>query len=653
MATERTPTRLPSLFRLFRGGSGSTPSNSATDLAWRELLEALDIIVWTATPEYVVEYVSPRAERLFGWSLADWTQSSSIWRKLIHPEDYDRVQARREALLEAEESYALEYRVLTKDGQERRVQTAVQVEWQNGEPLRLHGAVMDVTYAREPDSESRTLEERLHSVFDYAGVMLLVHDTDGRVHDANATACQSLGWERSDLIGTTISQHHAQFDETQTLGAWSRLAIDGSLVLDAEYRRRDGSTFPVEIRHGLFDWAGAQRILAIARDTSERKRLEQQLRHSQKMEAVGRLAGGVAHDFNNLLTAIKGHADLLLQDAATEQIRSDLLEITNAADRAAGLTRKLLAFSRQQIFAPEILDLNRIVVDASRLLRPLIGEHIEFKTEMGSVGRVRADHGQIEQVIVNLVVNAKDAMPSGGQLTIATTSLDVDAERPFRHVFVRNGRYVVLRVTDTGVGMDERTLKRIFEPFFTTKPKGKGSGLGLAIAYGIIKQSGGYLIAESEPGRGATFLVILPRTEATEPFQLGEIHAVPAGNGGGRLVLVLEDESPVRSLVSRVLAREGFRVLEAGTGEEALRRAHESREPVELLLADVVLPDTDGREVARRLLAENPQLRVLLMSGYSEELPRVAEPAALEAPRLHKPFTPTELASRVHEAFAT
>jgi len=631
------------------GIDGPTGADSGRFL---DLVENLGLIFWEAlAPDWSVEYVSPRAEQLFGWPLTDWLGRSDIWQHILHPDDVDRVLARRaDAIRSGDESYDIEFRAVKRTGEPLWIRSIARMTRDPSGAWRLRTAIMDVTHRRKAELAALENEERVRMLLDHAADALLVHDAEGRFVEANQTACDALRYARMELVGMSVADIQADFDETAARESWRSLEPGRSVTFDTEYRRRDGSTFPVEVRIGLFEWGGRPHIVAIARDSSERKRLEQQLRHSQKMEAVGRLAGGVAHDFNNLLTAIKGHAELLIQEMPEdEQTQSDLVEITRAADRAAVLTRKLLAFSRQQIFAPEVLDLTRIVIETSRLLRPLIGEHIDYQTDLEPIGPIRADPGQIEQVLVNLVVNAKDAMPSGGRLTISTRNLEVTPEDPYRHDFVRPGRYVILCVTDTGHGMDADTMTRIFEPFFTTKEKGKGSGLGLAIAYGIVKQSGGYLVAESEPGGGAAFLVILPRSDAApEPTQ----PSIPARRvrptGDGRVILVVEDEAPVRSLVSRVLAREGYGVLQAASGEDALQRIREFDGPIDLVLTDVVMPGMDGRELARSVSDRRPDARVVLMSGYSDELPRI-EVDAGNIRILHKPFTPAELTRAVQE----
>ena len=619
-----------------------------------DLVEKLGLFFWEAVPpDWTIEYVSPRAEQLFGWPLVDWLGRCDIWQKVLHADDLARVLEKREAALRSGESYEVEFRATRRNGDPLWIRSIARMVSEPSGGGRLRAAVMDVTHRRKAELAALENEERVRMLLDHAADALLVHDADGRLVEANHTACEALRYARAELVGMRVADIQVDFDEASALDTWSTLEPGRNITFDAEYRRRSGATFPVEVRIGLFEWGGRPHIVAIARDSSERKRLEQQLRHSQKMEAVGRLAGGVAHDFNNLLTAIKGHAELLIQETAKDsQTRSDLMEITRAADRAAVLTRKLLAFSSQQIFAPEILDLTRIALETSQLLRPLIGEHIDYRTDLEPIGLVRADPGQIEQVLVNLVVNARDAMPAGGELVVKTGNLEVLADRPFRHDFVRPGRYVVLSVSDTGHGMNADTMSRIFEPFFTTKEKGKGSGLGLAIAYGIVKQSGGFLIAESQPGMGATFLVVLPRTDAAPERERRPEPASPARVAGdGRVILVVEDEAPVRSLVSRVLARDGYSVLQAATGEEALERIRTFDGPIDLVLTDVVMPGMDGRELATAVAGRRPDARIVLMSGYSDELPRI-EIDVGNFRILDKPFTPAELTRTVQEVLA-
>ena len=370
------------------------------------------------------------------------------------------------------------------------------------------------------------------------------------------------------------------------------------------------------------------------------------------MEAVGRLAGGVAHDFNNLLTAISGYSDLLLHrlpDYST--LRREVEEIRKAGDRAAALTRQLLAFSRRQVLQPKVLDLNAVVTNMEQMFGGLIGENIERSTSLSpSLSRVKADPGQIEQVIVNLVVNARDAMPDGGRLTIATADADLSPTYAAAHPEVRPGPHVLLSVADTGHGMSDETQEHLFEPFYTTKEKGKGTGLGLATVYGIVQQSGGHLRVNSAAGRGSTFLIYLPRVEAPE----GGVHAAdrplpPHPSPGTETVLLAEDEEVVRRFAREILSGNGYKVLEAGNGREALLLSEANRGEIHLLLTDIIMPQMNGRELTERIRPLRPALRILYMSGYTDDA--ILRNAVMEdgIPFLQKPFTPEGLARKVRE----
>src|SRR5437667_1891766 len=380
----------------------------------------------------------------------------------------------------------------------------------------------------------------------------------------------------------------------------------------------------------------------------ERRRLEEQLAHSQRMEAVGRLAGGIAHDFNNVLTAVLGSIELLLLDAPPGRPHREELDIIrDAATRAKDLIRQLLAFSARQVLQPMVVDLNHLVKDIAKLLRRLIGEDIALETVLASgLGAVRVDTGQIEQVLVNLAVNARDAMPQGGRLAIETGNVEVDGTRAPPAATVPAGRYVLLQVSDNGVGMDALVQAHVFEPFFTTKPRGKGTGLGLATVYGIVRQSGGHITVESTVGQGAMFRIYLPRVEAPlDPTSRPTPVAAPAA--GTETILVAEDERLVRVLAQKVLERAGYRVLVGAGGADALALAERHDGPILLLLTDVVMPEMNGRELARRLTGVRPGVRVLYMSGYADEA--VAQHGVLDPGTafLQKPFTPEALAKKV------
>ena len=374
------------------------------------------------------------------------------------------------------------------------------------------------------------------------------------------------------------------------------------------------------------------------------------LYQSQRMEAIGQLAGGVAHDLNNLLTVILGQSDLLLADLSeSDPLRGSIEEINQAGERAAGLTRQLLAFSRRQALQPRVLDLNAIVISVGRMLRRLIGENIELSTHLDpGLGRVLADPGRIEQVIVNLVVNARDAMPHGGKLTIETANVDLGQTGGHQHLSVCSSPYVMLVVSDTGHGMDEKTQSRIFEPFFTTKEQGKGTGLGLSTVHGIVKQSGGQIRVFSEPGHGTVFQVYLPRVD--DPLTVaGPYPDPPRALRGRETVLLVEDDEGVRRVISQILKGYGYHLLEAANGDEALLAAERWTGPIQLMITDVLMPGMSGRELARRLADRRPDLRVLYTSGYTDEAIVRHDALGAGIAFIQKPFTPEALAQKARE----
>ncbi len=478
--------------------------------------------------------------------------------------------------------------------------------------------------------------------------MFVDHATDGFfVHDAltdaivevNQQACTSLGYTRDELIGsaTRLFDPHASRDMLDEIAR--RLAVGETVTFDSRHVRKDGTAFPVEVRIRAFEARGQMFHLALVRDTTARRELEDQLRHAQKMEAVGRLAGGVAHDFNNLLTVINGYTDVLLDAIrADTPAHADLAMIRDAGERAAALTAQLLAFSRRTIIAPKPLHLNVVVERLVKMCKRLIGEHIVLETELEpGLALVMADVGQIEQVIMNLVVNARDAMPRGGTLTITTCNTGT-----------QSGRYVRLTVADTGDGMTDEVRARVFEPFFTTKPQGQGSGLGLATAYGIVEQANGHIRVDSAPGRGSAFSMILPVSEASEIVAPLLPRERPRGS---ETVLLAEDEDAVRRLIQRALELHGYSVLPARSGEEAeqLERAHLG--PIHLLVTDVVMPGMGGRELADVIKSRRPQVKVVFMSGYTnDEVVRHGVILNRDA-FLQKPFSPSSLVAMVRATF--
>jgi len=462
---------------------------------------------------------------------------------------------------------------------------------------------------------------------------------DGTLLAVNPALVQMLGYgSTADLLAVHLDQLSA------APGAGPEVDDPGvPSTADTLWRRKDGRTLTVRLtRRGVYDSAGQlESSTVIVEDVTDRRLMETQLRQAQKMEAIGRLAGGVAHDFNNLLTAILGFADLLLQDIPPDhRAREGAMEIRDAARRAADLTRQLLDFSRQQVLSPRLVSLNDIVVGMEKMLKRLIGADIEFRTALSSaIGLAQADPGQLEQVFLNLIVNARDAMPAGGSLLIETGNVELDPAYVREHPGVEPGSYVVLTVTDTGVGMDAATQARIFEPFFTTKPNGEGTGLGLATVYGIVQQSGGHIALWSEPGRGTSFRVFLRRVD-------GPVAAKPAAPGhlrsseGTETVLLVEDQPEIRRVAQRMLESRGYTVLAAADGKEALALASRPTVRIDALVTDVVMPGLGGREVAQALAAERPHLRVLFVSGRLPDTSVLGPGARF----LRKPFTAEELA---------
>jgi PAS domain S-box-containing protein len=512
--------------------------------------------------------------------------------------------------------------------------------------------IRDLTERRRAEAELKQSEERYRDLVENAHDIIYTHDLEGNYTSINKAGERITGYTHEESLALNIAATVAPEDLPKTREMLRRkIAGERVTAYDMEIIAKDGHRVAVEANTKLVYQDGVPvGVQGIARDVTERKQLEEQLRQSQKMEAIGQLAGGVAHDFNNLLTAINGYSSLALQRLEDgHPIRSYLEEVKKAGDRATNLTRQLLAFGRKQILQPLAINLNGVVADMNKMLRHLIGEDIVLTAKLDAgVGKVMADPGQIEQVLVNLIVNARDAMPRGGNLTIETRNVELDEQYGSKHVGVAPGKYVLLAVSDTGEGMSEEVRQRVFEPFFTTKEKGKGTGLGLSTVYGIVKQSGGNVWIYSEPGRGTTFKVYLPQAES-ETRELGEKVVEAAPCGGSETILLVEDEEVVRGLARRILEQAGYSVVEASKGDEALRFCAEHAAEVDLLLTDVVMPEMSGKELADRLKPKYPELKMLFMSGYTDEA--IVHHGVLDSSVefIQKPFTPAALVTKVRE----
>jgi len=509
---------------------------------------------------------------------------------------------------------------------------------------------------KRAEATLRVTQERLRQVTASSTAVLYATAVSGETYRptwVSENIARIMGYDPAEALGPTwwTDRLHPE-DRDPVLAAVPSILSRDHLAFEYRFRHKDGSYHWIHDEARLTRDAGGRPVEVFGSwvDITERKGLEMQLLQAQKMEAVGQLAGGVAHDFNNVLTAIAGYAELLREDLPGEDARrGDLEEILRATDRAAALTRQLLAFSRRQVLAPRVLDLNTVVASVDNMLGRLIGADVELRTALApELGAVRADPGQLEQVIMNLVVNARDAMPRGGKLTIETANAELDESYALEHPAVVAGPYVMLAVSDSGVGMDAATQARIFEPFFTTKEKGKGTGLGLATVYGIVKQSGGNIWLYSEPGRGTTFKIYLPRVD--QPLELPT--PTPAAREtprGTETVLLVEDDDAVRALARKMLAAHGYTVLAAPSGADALELAASHAGPIHLLVTDVVLPGISGRELAIRFQSVRPGLKVLYTSGYTDDA--VVHHGVLDAgiAFLQKPFTSGALARKVRE----
>ena len=526
---------------------------------------------------------------------------------------------------------------LTVDALERAIRHA----------LALHAEELQRWHA---EAALRASEERFRALVEHASDALLLIDGEGRITYCSPSCSKHLGWTAEQIVNRSIFDFIHEEDR-QIGGVRLAESLDQprrSISEEVRFHHADGSW-------RVMDAVGVNRlgdpavggIVVTMRDITDRRRLEEQLRQAQKMEAVGQLAGGVAHDFNNLLTAILGYCHLMLDEIPEgNPLRADLLEIQQAGDRAASLTRQLLAFSRRQMLQPQVVDINALVTPLEKLLRRLISEDVELVIALApDLYPVTVDPASVEQILVNLAVNARDAMPTGGRLTIETANVELDDTYAVTHVTMKPGRYVMLAVGDTGAGMDAATRGRVFEPFFTTKEQGKGSGLGLATVYGMVKQSGGYIWVYSEPGHGSVFKVYLPPTisAATVQPSAGDGHDAPPG---WETVLLVEDEDAVRALAREVLRRHGYVVLEARHGVDAVRVAESHPDAIHLMVSDVVMPHMSGRELAARLGSVRPSMKTLFMSGYSDHalLPDDLAPGAAF---LQKPFTPEVFARKV------
>ncbi len=589
-------------------------------------------------------------------ALTGYTREEVIGRTALELNLWSDYQDREKAIQLIKEQgnvSNLEGDFLTKNGELLTMIFSMElIEIEGRECLLV--AANDISERKRAEQELQKSAHEISVLYNHAPCGYHALDMDGTFLRINDTELNWLGYSRDELIGKINISQLIPSDYIEEFQInFSRLKQQGSLHnLEFEMLRKNGSTLPVLLNSTVIkdDEGNFQMVNSTLFDITDRKRLEAQFRHSQKMEAVGRLAGGIAHDFNNLLTAILGYSQLaLLHLDPQDHLHNQIQEILKAAERAALLTSQLLAFSRRQILQPQVLDLNLVIDEMDNMLRRLIGEDIELLIRLApSLAHVKADPGQIAQVIMNLAINARDAMPLGGQLIIETANVEFDQHYAHSHLSVVEGAYVMLAVSDTGEGIAEEHQSYIFEPFFTTKEKGKGTGLGLSTIYGIIEQSGGSIEVASELGKGASFKIFLPRVKEALAVRQARIFTLD-GERGKETILLVEDEEIVRKLASHILEASGYTVLEASDGGEALRQAEQYRGVIHLLVTDVVMPRMNGRELSEHLLPIRPEMKVLYMSGYTDD--EILHRGILESSTafMQKPFTPDQFLEKIRD----
>ncbi len=613
----------------------------------QRMVESATVGIWTVGADGRTTFMNARMADILGRDLGEAVNmpTTEFFFAEDRPAMAERLAKRRDGL-----AGPFEQRVRRPDG-------AMGVLSIDSTPLydaqgRYEGVLAiatDITERHQAEEAMRASETRYRLMFDKSPLPKWLYDAETlRFVDVNEAAVREYGYSRDEFLTMTLDEIHPP-EDVPVLREAERSADVTSKSGVWRLRKKSGEIIQAEITKHTFSFGDRACRLAVGRDVTERLRLEEQLRQSQKMEAVGRLAGGVAHDFNNVLSVILSYASLLLDDVRPgEPMRDDLEEIRKAGERAADLTRQLLMFSRQQVLEPKVLDLNDVLASMDKMFQRILGADIDLVSLPSlPLGRVRIDPSSIEQVVMNLVVNARDAMPTGGKLTMETDNVVLDAAYARAHLGVKPGPHVMLAVSDTGTGMNKETLARIFEPFFTTKDSGKGTGLGLSTVFGIVQQSGGSIWVHSEVGKGTTFNIYLPRIDA----ELDSTHSIvpPITLRGSETILLVEDDDQVRAVAGGILRRNGYNVIEARNAGEALLHAEKRPTTIDLLLSDVVMPQMSGPELARRLTASRPEMKVLCMSGYTDD--SIVRHGVIEArlAYLQKPITPESLTTRVRE----
>lgn len=625
----------------------------ASDERFRLVARATNDVIWDWDLRSNSLVWNDAVETVFGHRQNEIRPHIEWWHEHIHPDDRERVRSGIYGVInDGAASWTDQYRYRKTDGTYAVViDRGYVTRDSDGTAVRMLGAMTDVTERTRSEAAIRFQAQLLNAVQQ----AVVATDPAGVVIFWNSFAESLYGWTAEEAIGKHIMQlTPAPFMRDHGHEIVERTAAGGSWTGEFLVQGKSGKAFPALLTSSPFlDEKGTIiGLVGVSIDLTERRSLEEQFRQSQKMDAVGRLAGGIAHDFNNLLTVIRLNTEIIIEGLDPSDPRADdVKQIRSAADRASALTRQLLAFSRKQILQPRVLDLNTVVTSLEPMLRRLIGEDISISATSGARGYVVADPGQLEQVLVNLVVNARDAMPQGGRITIETMNKELDENYSSEHSPVIPGRYIALAVGDTGIGMDKDTKEHAFDPFFTTKEAGKGTGLGLATVYGIVKQSGGYVWIYSEPGLGSTIKVYLPEVSAAAAFtSTGDTSTpVKAAARGSETILLVEDEDAVRSLTCRILEKQGYRVLPAQHGRDAMEIATREEGHIDLVLTDIVMPGLNGRGLVEKLSGIRPKIKSLYMSGYTDD--DIVRRGFVEPSKsfLQKPFTSEALIQTVRK----
>lgn len=623
------------------------------DERFRQLADNIDEVFFVMDAQFTETlYINPAYERTWGLSREALYDNPQSFLDPIHPLDRVKLEEYIARIQHGEQPGKIEFRVVQPNNEVHWLLTqAVPIRDTEGAVYRITGIALDVTDSRHASIALQESVDRFKSLTDALFDAIEITQ-DGIIREINRGFLDTFGYDSvEEVIGRPVSD----FVDSEPIEESDRRiqrTVEGTY--DVVGRKKDGSKIFLEVTRRGHSIDGRPARITALRDMTQRRLLESQFRQAQKMEAVGRLAGGVAHDFNNLLTVITGFTEIVMSDLTSDDPRrADLEQVRRAAETGAGLTRQLLAFSRQQFIEPRIISVEDVVNQVQKLLTHLIGEDIKLVTKFGPVKSfVHMDPGQLEQAVMNLVVNSRDAMPTGGTLTLETSILELDEQRVSEYWPATVGTYAVLSVSDTGIGMDDAIRAKIFEPFFTTKELGKGTGLGLATVYGIVKQSGGFIWVFSEPGNGATFKIFLPLSEEAAGLDQEE-QSRQSGPRGAETLLLVEDSKAVRDIAHRVLEQHGYEVLTVESALQALELVRDFGRPIHLLLTDVVMPEMSGRTLAEKFAELQPNAKILYMSGYTDDA--VIRHGVLDAQArfLQKPFTPTALAKRVRQVLDT